>query len=116
MKAGTHVKLSKIAEHVEGVVPVGHWAKVVLDGDVKVDEAVTGLRHARAAFPEEGLPPGSIVETAGLFNTSVINHIVPLYLDSGAVHSYLLHTRNSTWRLDVLDEPAPQINRAVIAP
>lgn len=100
MKANTNVRITKLAEHKPGLVKVGEWAEGVLIDDVRVGECVEMIRYRRSAVTEDeaNLP----VECAGQFNTSTVMSVEDAEPDQNMNLFWIITTRNSTWRLDVL--------------
>lgn len=98
MKANTYVRLTKLAESRPGLIDVGYWAQGVLLDDVRVDESVEMLRYERAALGDERDP----YRSAGLFNLSTVMSVEDAEPDQNMNLFWIITTRNSTWRLDVL--------------
>lgn len=93
---GTFARFTKLAENKPGLIDVGYWTEGVLDTDVIVGESVGMWRHRRAARGSERDPQ----DLSGAFNTSTVERIEHLTYGDGK--TFLIHTRNSTWRLDLL--------------
>lgn len=100
--AHTHVQLTKLAavNTPERMLPTNYWLWGVLAAPIKVGEPIQVLRYRRAAqSPEEQTP----VDCEGIFISSPV--IAIKTLDSAIAD---VHTFNSVWRVEVLEEKAPQ--------